>query len=115
MTLIVVCLQHINDIFSHYVYSAFLDFIYYELQYIYSIGKAAETTSEDKTSDLEENVTWDLKWSQDENAEIHGPYSSQQMHAWAKEGYFKMGAWVRRTGQQNQFYNGARVDFELYL
>ncbi|XP_011054822.1 PREDICTED: CD2 antigen cytoplasmic tail-binding protein 2 homolog isoform X2 [Acromyrmex echinatior] len=66
-------------------------------------------------TDNEENVTWDLKWSQDENAEIHGPHTSQQMHAWAKEGYFKKGAWVRRTGQQNQFYNAARVDFELYL
>ncbi|XP_012233577.1 CD2 antigen cytoplasmic tail-binding protein 2 homolog [Linepithema humile] len=78
-------------------------------------GKAAETTSEDKTASLEESVTWDLKWSQNENAEVHGPYSTQQMQAWAKEGYFKVGAWVRRTGQQNQFYNSARVDFELYL
>lgn len=77
--------------------------------------KAAETTSEDKTSDFEEKITWDLKWSQDENAEVHGPYSTQQMQAWAKEGYFKTGAWVRKTGQQNQFYNSARVDFELYL
>lgn len=64
---------------------------------------------------LQENVTWDLKWSQDENAEVHGPHTSQQMHAWAKEGYFKKDAWVRRTGQQNQFYSAARVDFELYL
>ncbi|KAL0124742.1 hypothetical protein PUN28_006533 [Cardiocondyla obscurior] len=77
-------------------------------------GKTLEAGNADKTS-LEENVTWDLKWSQDENAEVHGPHTSQQMQAWAKEGYFKKGAWVRRTGQQNQFYNAARVDFELYL
>lgn len=37
------------------------------------------------------------------------------MNAWAREGYFKSGAWVRRTGQNNQFYDAARVDFELYL
>ncbi|KAG5320413.1 CD2B2 protein, partial [Pseudoatta argentina] len=78
-------------------------------------GKTAETNNAEENMSLEENVTWDLKWSQDENAEIHGPHTSQQMHAWAKEGYFKKGAWVRRTGQQNQFYNAARVDFELYL
>ncbi|XP_012064503.1 PREDICTED: CD2 antigen cytoplasmic tail-binding protein 2 homolog [Atta cephalotes] len=78
-------------------------------------GKTAETSNAEENMSLEENVTWDLKWSQDENAEIHGPHTSQQMHAWAKEGYFKKGAWVRRTGQQNQFYNAARVDFELYL
>ncbi|XP_032674728.1 CD2 antigen cytoplasmic tail-binding protein 2 homolog [Odontomachus brunneus] len=77
--------------------------------------KAVETTSEEKSSSLEENVMWELKWSQDEDAEIHGPHTSQQMHAWANEGYFKKGAWVRRSGQQNQFYNAARVDFELYL
>ncbi|XP_076299577.1 CD2 antigen cytoplasmic tail-binding protein 2 homolog holn1 isoform X2 [Lasioglossum baleicum] len=69
-----------------------------------------------KDEEEEENeVTWEFKWSQNENAEIHGPHTSQQMHAWAKEGYFKGGAWVRRTGQSHQFYNAARMDFELYL
>ncbi|XP_076232055.1 CD2 antigen cytoplasmic tail-binding protein 2 homolog holn1 [Calliopsis andreniformis] len=74
-----------------------------------------EATNSTKYEIKEDEVTWELKWSQDENAEIHGPHTSQQMHAWAKEGYFKGGAWVRRTGQNNQFYNAARVDFELYL
>lgn len=77
--------------------------------------KTTEATKTEETTSLEETVTWDLKWSQNENAEIHGPHTSEQMHAWAKEGYFKKGAWVRRTGQQHQFYNAARVDFELYL
>lgn len=85
------------------------------LRNVYHIEKTAEVSNEEETTALEEDVTWDLKWSQDEKAEIHGPHTSQQMHAWAKEGYFKKGAWVRRTGQQNQFYNASRVDFELYL
>lgn len=68
-----------------------------------------------KENGEEDDVTWELKWSQDENAEIHGPHTTEQMQAWAKEGYFKTGAWVRRTGQQNPFYSAARVDFELYL
>ncbi|XP_029168246.1 CD2 antigen cytoplasmic tail-binding protein 2 homolog [Nylanderia fulva] len=77
--------------------------------------KTADSTSAEESTSLAENVTWNLKWSQDEDAEIHGPYTTQQMQSWAKEGYFKKGAWVKRTGQQNQFYNAARVDFELYL
>lgn len=77
--------------------------------------KTTEATSAEESTSLTEDITWNLKWSQDEDAEIHGPYTTQQMHTWAKEGYFKKGAWVKRTGQQNQFYNAARVDFELYL
>ncbi|XP_033321656.2 CD2 antigen cytoplasmic tail-binding protein 2 homolog holn1 [Megalopta genalis] len=82
-----------------------------------SVRGPANSKKDDTREDEEEDdeVTWELKWSQDENAEIHGPHTSQQMHAWAKEGYFKGGAWVRRTGQSNQFYNAARMDFELYL
>ncbi|XP_031844502.1 CD2 antigen cytoplasmic tail-binding protein 2 homolog holn1 [Nomia melanderi] len=70
---------------------------------------------DDDEEEEDDEVMWELKWSQDESAEIHGPYTSQQMHAWAKEGYFKSGAWVRKKGQTNQFYNAARMDFELYL
>lgn len=66
-------------------------------------------------ADEAKEVTWELKWSQDENAEVYGPHTSEEMNAWAREGYFKSGAWVRRTGQNNQFYDAARVDFELYL
>lgn len=78
-------------------------------------GKQTEKKESPKKEDQAEDVTWELKWSQAEDAEVHGPHTTQQMHAWAKEGYFKKGAWVRRTGQQNQFYSAARVDFELYL
>jgi CD2 antigen cytoplasmic tail-binding protein 2 len=34
---------------------------------------------------------------------------------WATDGYFKNGAWVRKTGQCGKFYNASRIDFELYL
>ncbi|XP_048514868.1 CD2 antigen cytoplasmic tail-binding protein 2 homolog isoform X2 [Athalia rosae] len=76
--------------------------------------KEGETT-ETNTGIENDEVTWELKWSQNETAEVHGPHTTEQMQAWAKEGYFKSGAWVRRTGQQGQFYSAARVDFELYL
>lgn len=74
-----------------------------------------ETENSAKDEDRVDEVTWEFKWSQNENAEIYGPHSTEQMYAWAKEGYFKNGAWVRRTGQTSQFYNATRVDFELYL
>lgn len=30
-------------------------------------------------------------------------------------GYFEAGVWVRRVGQEGDFYSSRRVDFELYL
>ncbi|XP_031780932.1 CD2 antigen cytoplasmic tail-binding protein 2 homolog isoform X1 [Nasonia vitripennis] len=74
----------------------------------------SESTKEKEDSSNEE-VSWELKWSQEENAKIHGPHTSEQMHTWAKEGYFKKGAWVRKTGQKGEFYNATRIDFDLYL
>ncbi|KAK0089916.1 hypothetical protein PV325_004668 [Microctonus aethiopoides] len=67
-----------------------------------------------KASDIEV-VTWELKWSENDNAEISGPHTTEQMYAWSSEGYFKKGAWVRRTGQEGRFYSALRVDFELYI
>lgn len=88
-----------------------LIYIYIFILFLGNVNEIDNSENEHK----EEEIMWELKWSQDENAEIHGPHTSEQMHAWAKEGYFKSGAWVRRRGQNNQFYNAARVDFELYL
>lgn len=87
--------------------------MYYIILTLFS-GNIKETDNYEEDENKEE-VMWELKWSQDENAEVYGPHTSEQMHVWSKEGYFKSGAWVRRTGQNNQFYNAARVDFELYL
>ncbi|KAI4499399.1 hypothetical protein M0802_005659 [Mischocyttarus mexicanus] len=77
--------------------------------------KNSEEIENKKADDVVEKVTWELKWSQAEDAEVHGPHTSEQMHEWSKKGYFKKGAWVRRTGEQYQFNSAARVDFELYL
>lgn len=68
----------------------------------------------EEKDDKAKAVSWELKWSQDEKAEIHGPYTTEQMQAWAREGYLKKGAWARRS-EQDQFYSASRIDFELYL
>ncbi|XP_066593547.1 CD2 antigen cytoplasmic tail-binding protein 2 homolog [Prorops nasuta] len=81
-----------------------------------STEQKSEEEEEIKNNETEEDeVMWELKWSQDDGAEIHGPHTTQQMLTWAKEGYFKSGAWVRRFGKQSQFYSAARMDFDLYL
>ena len=79
-------------------------------------GQLTETkVKQDDKVEVEQIVTWQLKWSQSEDADVSGPHTTKEMEAWAKEGYFKRGAWVRRTGQEGQFYSAARVDFEIYL
>ncbi|XP_068626579.1 CD2 antigen cytoplasmic tail-binding protein 2 homolog [Battus philenor] len=70
---------------------------------------------DDKDSDEPEVVKWEFKWNQDDDAEISGPHSTEQMQKWSSEGYFKTGVWVRRHGKDTQFYNSNRMDFELYM
>ncbi|XP_058807527.1 CD2 antigen cytoplasmic tail-binding protein 2 homolog isoform X2 [Phymastichus coffea] len=74
-----------------------------------------KNTDEINDSSIDSEVKWELKWSQEEGAKIHGPHTSQQMYAWANEGFFKKGAWVRRIGTQGEFHNATRIDFELYI
>ena len=73
-----------------------------------------EVSNESEKKD-EESVTWELKWSQIEGAEVSGPYKTEKMLSWSKQGHFKKGAWVRRTGQAGDFYSATRIDFDLYL
>ncbi|XP_050681401.1 CD2 antigen cytoplasmic tail-binding protein 2 homolog [Leptidea sinapis] len=61
-----------------------------------------------------EEVKWEFKWSQ-ESSEISGPHSTHQMNKWASDGYFKTGVWVRKHGEDSQFYSSNRMDFELYM
>jgi len=68
-----------------------------------------QSTSEDKAPEL----MWEFKWDQDKD-EIQGPFETKQMIKWASEGYFKTGVWVRKCGEQSNFYTSNRIDFELY-
>ncbi|KPP61919.1 CD2 antigen cytoplasmic tail-binding protein 2-like [Scleropages formosus] len=82
-------------------------------------GKKAQEKEKEVTEDdggrVCDDVMWEYKWDNDENSEIYGPFSSQQMLAWVNEGHFKNGVYCRRVGQGNtQFYNSKRLDFELY-
>lgn len=70
----------------------------------------------DSNEDEKDNqeVAWEFKWNQNDE-EVSGPHSTQQMHKWSTEGYFKTGVWVRKHGEDSQFYTSNRMDFELYM
>ncbi|XP_047506913.1 CD2 antigen cytoplasmic tail-binding protein 2 homolog [Pieris napi] len=79
-----------------------------------TLGQENETKAESDNEDSNE-VKWEFKWSQDNNAEISGPHSTSQMNKWANEGHFKSGVWVRKHGEDSQFYSSSRIDFEIYM
>lgn len=70
--------------------------------------------SSEDTSVKEKILMWEFKWKQDVN-EIQGPFNTEQMHKWSTEGYFKTGVWVRKCGENSNFYTSNRIDFDLYL
>lgn len=84
-----------------------------------TLGQPQTSGQDAKTEQPEEEntniVKWEFKWSKDDNAEISGPHSTEQMHKWSEEGYFKTGVWVRKHGEDCQFYSSNRMDFELYM
>lgn len=68
-------------------------------------------------SDVPAKLMWEYKLSSDEKDEkVFGPYDTEQMQSWVKEGRFaKEGVFVRKVGQETPFYTSNRIDFELYL
>lgn len=80
-----------------------------------NMGKGHGSTSEVTDEDESKGLKWEFKWSQDDSAEITGPHTTEQMHKWATEGHFKTGVWVRKHGEDSQFYSSNRMDFELYI
>ncbi|KAK8736789.1 hypothetical protein OTU49_004646 [Cherax quadricarinatus] len=60
-------------------------------------------------------ISWELRWEDKEDAQIHGPFSNEKMLKWQESGYFKKGAYVRKTCEQGQsWYSTRRIDFDLY-
>ncbi|XP_017098862.2 CD2 antigen cytoplasmic tail-binding protein 2 homolog [Drosophila bipectinata] len=76
-------------------------------------SKGSTTTATQAISAPTE-VTWEFKWSQNEE-EVQGPYSTEKMLKWSKGDYFKNGVYVRKCGENTNFYSSNRIDFDLYL
>lgn len=73
-----------------------------------------ENHESDKEEEEQQEVKWEFKWNQNDE-DISGPHSTEQMHKWSSEGHFKTGVWVRKHGEDSQFYTSNRIDFELYM
>lgn len=78
--------------------------------------KLGDTTAEEENvvSAPVKQLMWEFKWDQNKD-KVEGPYTTEQMNKWANEGYFKTGVWVRKCGENTNFYTSNRIDFELYL
>lgn len=61
-----------------------------------------------------EDVTWEWKWKETGDGEVHGPHSSQKMADWQESGFFTAGILVRKAGT-TEFRDSKRIDFELYV
>ncbi|XP_076609650.1 CD2 antigen cytoplasmic tail-binding protein 2 [Chaetodon auriga] len=78
-------------------------------------GSKSENKETEGDGRVSDEVMWEYKWDNDDNSEIYGPFTSQQMQDWVDEGYFSSGVYCRRKDQEgSQFYNSKRLDFELY-
>lgn len=79
------------------------------------LNTASTTDSPEVTETIPNSgLMWEYKWSLKDD-KIEGHFDTKQMLKWVKEGYFKAGAFVRKSGQDSNFYSINRVDFELYL
>eukprot|EP01147_Barroeca_monosierra_P003471 gene3471-6102_t len=60
--------------------------------------------------------TFEYKWTDEEDSEVYGPFTAQQMADWQEAGFFKEGVWVRqlKKGRHAKFYHSSRIDFDLY-
>lgn len=61
-----------------------------------------------------DEVQWEYKWENTDQAEVHGPFPSSSMHEWVEEGKFPQGVFVRKVGSGSDFYTSKRIDFDLY-
>ncbi|KAH8402542.1 hypothetical protein KR222_008599 [Zaprionus bogoriensis] len=59
-------------------------------------------------------IKWEFKWKQTDE-DIQGPYSTEKMLNWSTGDYFKSGVYVRKVGENSNFYSSNRIDFDLYL
>lgn len=64
----------------------------------------------------DDEVMWEFKWEEADDAPVYGLHTSAQMLQWVQEGYFQEGVWVRKSHETGgPFYSSRRIDFELYV
>ena len=72
----------------------------------------SSTEKEESSGQLEE-IMWEYKWENKDDAKHFGPFPTSQMILWTEEGFFDQGVYCRKVGS-DAFYNSKRIDFDLY-
>ncbi|KAH7731548.1 Lin1-like protein [Aphelenchoides avenae] len=62
---------------------------------------------------LDDKVMWHYRLENKDEAEVKGPFTSQQMMKFVEDGPLKDGGFVKRVGTDS-FYDVKRIDFDLY-
>ena len=63
--------------------------------------------------DISNEISWQFRWENTEDSEIHGPHTSDEMLKWQDSVFFEKGVFVRKVGTE-EFLDGKRIDFDLY-
>lgn len=88
------------------------DFIEVELK---TLNKQPTMSSQKPNLDVNASkLLWEFKWTQQDTS-VDGPYNTEQMMDFSKTGHFKSGVYVRKVGEDTNFYSSNRIDFDLYL
>ncbi|KAH8378263.1 hypothetical protein KR093_010459 [Drosophila rubida] len=77
-------------------------------------SKRLKTTQKEEEEPNTNEIKWEFKWKQDDD-QIQGPFSTEKMLNWSTGDYFKDGVYVRKVGENSNFYSSNRIDFDLYL
>ncbi|XP_063847944.1 CD2 antigen cytoplasmic tail-binding protein 2 homolog isoform X1 [Scylla paramamosain] len=76
---------------------------------------ASQKDASQEGQDCVEKVSWEIRWEDKEDAEVHGPFPNEKMLQWQESGYFDKVAYVRRVSDRARtWYSTKRIDFELY-
>ncbi|XP_067928514.1 CD2 antigen cytoplasmic tail-binding protein 2 homolog [Watersipora subatra] len=76
--------------------------------------KFEEATTKREDSRNANEVQWEYKWQNSDDAEICGPFSSTYMQKCVDDNKFPDGVFVRKVGSGREFYTSKRIDFDLY-
>ena len=70
---------------------------------------------EGENTNSSDEIRWEYKLENTDDAKIHGPFSSSSMQQWVDEDKFPEGVFVRKAGTGSEFYTSKRIDFDLYI
>ncbi|EEC13150.1 conserved hypothetical protein [Ixodes scapularis] len=77
--------------------------------------KKESTSTGAATAEGEDELMWEFKWEDAEDAPIYGLHTSSQMLQWVQEGYFQDGVWVRKAHERDAFKLNRLLEVRLSI